>query len=51
MPRQMWIEPEIIDMTGASNKLDRKKTRLASGGRDRSCNGGCGRAITEAGRA
>lgn len=30
MPRAMWIEPNIIDLTGASNKLDRKKTRLAS---------------------
>ena len=30
MPRAMWIEPDIIDMTAASNTLDRKGTRPAS---------------------
>lgn len=30
MPRAMWIEPEIIDLTEASNKLERKGTRAAA---------------------
>lgn len=30
MARAMWIEPEIIDLTEVSNKLERKGTRQAS---------------------
>ncbi|MBV9833402.1 MAG: N-acetylmuramoyl-L-alanine amidase [Alphaproteobacteria bacterium] len=30
MPRAMWIEPDIVDMTAASNMLDRKGTRPAT---------------------